>query len=277
MRRAIIDIGTNTVKLLVAEVQAGTVTVLANRDKTTRLGEGVNHTRHLSPAAIDRTLDAVNRYLTEARELGATQIHAIATSAVRDADNRTEFLNACPLPVEVITGDREAELIYRGVTSDPAFAGQELVVMDVGGGSAEFIQAGKRVSLPLGAVRLTEMFRDEFPALCAHIRQALQPVLSAYRQPHQKIVGTGGTIVTLARVIQRKADHAVLPEADLRAAVLKLNALPLTERRQVPNLPPDRADIIVAGGMVYILALEALGAHEINVSTRNLRYGALLL
>ena len=108
------------------------------------------------------------------------------------------FLNAvrdrCGLAVEVITGEREAALIHQGVTSDPYFAGQPLLVVDVGGGSAEFIQAHRRASLPLGAVRLTEMFRDDFGALCAHVRTALAPVLTTYRQEGQVLVATGGTI-----------------------------------------------------------------------------------
>lgn len=279
MRRAILDIGTNTVKLLVAELTGHDLRILAQADSPTRLGENVHHTRQLSHAAIARTVDAVADFCRQARGLGATDVRAFTTSAARDATNRADLLNAirdrCGIAVEVITGDREAALIYRGVTSDPFFAGRELLVMDVGGGSAEFIHAHRRISLPLGAVRLTEMFREDFAGLCAHIRTTLAAALPAYRQEKQSIAATGGTIITLAKLLRETPHQQVLTEPELRSLVLHLNATPLAERRRIPRLPADRADIIVAGGMVYVLALEALGAAELTVSTRSLRYGAL--
>jgi len=280
MRRAVIDVGTNTVKLLVADVTGHEITVVAQDDAPTRLGENVQQTRRLAPAAIARTADVVADYCRQARRLGASDIRAFSTSAARDATNRADFLNAvrdrCGLAVEVITGEREAALIYQGVISDPFFADQSLLVMDVGGGSAEFIQSHRRVSLPLGAVRLMEMFRDDFAALCAHIRAALAPVLTTYRQEGRLLVATGGTIITLTKLLRERADHQVLTEPELRALVLHLNAMPLDARRQVPRLPPDRADIIVAGGMVFVLAMETLDVTKLTCSTRNLRYGALL-
>jgi len=286
MRQAIIDIGTNTVKLLVADVQAGQLDVVTSQDQPTRLGEGVNATRRLAPAAIARTVQTVADYAATARQLGATDICAFTTSAVRDAENRDEFLAAVRdqtgLSVEVITGEREAELIFRGVVSDPVWSDQPLIVMDVGGGSAEFIQGRAdrvehRCSLPLGAVRLTEQFgEDRFPELCEHIRTTLHAGLTNYDPAGRQLIGTGGTITTLARIATGHADHIMLAVENLRALVFRLNALPLAERRQVPGLPPDRADIIVAGGMVFLLALESLHMQQLTVSTRNLRYGALL-
>lgn len=280
-RRAVIDVGTNTVKLLVADVEAGSVAPVLHLDVTTRLGEGVNQTHRLAPAAIARTLDAIHRYLAEARRLGANDVLALTTSATRSATNADEFLRACPLPVEVITGAREAELIFRGAASDPAWASERLLVMDVGGGSAEWImgQTGpvqRSLSLPLGAVRMWEQFADDFTGMATDLRRALALELAPFRPGPWRMIGTGGAIVTLAQLAHRQVDHTRLTLEAIREMVTNLNALSLAERRRVPGLPPERADIIVPGGAVFLFAMEALGAMELTVSVRSLRYGALL-
>jgi exopolyphosphatase / guanosine-5'-triphosphate,3'-diphosphate pyrophosphatase len=282
MRRAIIDVGTNTVKLLVADVRAGQVAPVITKDTTTRLGEGVEESRCLSRVAISRTVQAIADYVADAREHGAIEITALTTSAARDADNQQEFLNAVSartgLVVEIITGEREAELIFRGVVSDPVFARDRLLIMDIGGGSAEFIlgQAGKieRLrSLPLGAVRLTEKF-PAFADLAEFLRATLRRELTGF--DGVRLIATGGTNTTLVRVLKGKVDHATFSLDEVRALVMRLNAMTLADRRQVPGLPPERADIIVAGGAVVLFAMEALGVYELTVSVRNLRYGALL-
>jgi exopolyphosphatase/guanosine-5'-triphosphate,3'-diphosphate pyrophosphatase len=307
MRRAVIDIGTNTVKLLVADVAGTVVLPVTEKDATTRLGEGLNESKRLSRTGITRTVDAVAGFVAEATRLGATDVLALTTSAAREAINRDEFLagvrDGCRLEVRVITGEQEAELIFRGVASDPAWSSQPVVVLDVGGGSAEFIQgeAGKIErfqSLPLGAVRLTEKFGEDLPGLIAYLRATLYKLLAGYEMHSRKMIGTGGTITTLAcvnvvgRVPSRgegapaegsgptkaaPVDHAVLTQDQLRGLVARLNALALPERKKVPGLPPERADIIVAGGAVFLVAMELLAAAELAVSTRNLRYGALLV
>ena len=286
MRRAVIDIGTNTVKLLVADIRDGQVCPVVSKDITTRLGEGVDSTRQLNPSAIVRTVAAITGYVADARELEVTGLTAFTTSAARDAGNKQEFLDAvrrqCGLEVEVLTGQREAELIFRGVTSDPNWTTSRLLVLDIGGGSAEVIQGltgkmEKWASLPLGAVRLTEQFRDRsFAELAEHLRTTLRAALAGYDMTGRQFIATGGATTTLGRVATGKADHANLTFAEVSSLVAHLNALPLAERRQVPGLPADRADIIVAGGAVLMFAMEALGAVALTVSTRNLRYGALL-
>lgn len=286
MRCAAIDIGTNTVKLLVADARGEEVISVLSKDKTTRLGQGVEASRRLSGAAIARTVEAIGQFVAEAGRLGATQIVAIATSAARDALNRDEFVQAvraqCGLDVQVICGQREAELIFRGVSSDPAWSKQPILVLDVGGGSAELIQGqGGRIeryrSLPLGAVRLTEQFGDSnFAQVCRHVRAGLADALAGYEPRGRRLIGTGGTITTLARMEHGQADHVRLSRDCVRARVEKLNAMPLAERKKVAGLPPERADIIVAGGAVFVVAMELLGAGELTVSVRNLRYGALV-
>ena len=282
MRRAVIDIGTNTVKLLVADVRDRQIFPVVSKDTTTRLGEGVDETRRLSRAAIARTAQVIADYVADAREHGAIEILAFTTSAARDAENRREFLDAvhtkAGISVETITGEREAEMIFRGVTSDPVFAIDRLLVMDIGGGSAEFIlgQAGQVVhlkSLPLGAVRLTERFL-EFADLAEFLRTTFHRELTGFSGA--RLVATGGTNTTLVRMLKGKVDHATFTLDEVRSLVMKLNAMSLAERRQVPGLPPERADIIVAGGAVVLFAMEVLSVYELTVSARNLRYGALL-
>lgn len=287
MRRAVIDIGTNTVKLLVADVLPdGVVTPVVSKDKTTRLGEGVNASHRLLVAAIERTAQTIAEYVADAREHGVQEIFAFTTSAARDAENRDDFLRAvrerCGLEVQVITGQREAELIFRGVSSDPAWNRTPLLVLDIGGGSAEFIQGvggkiDRWLSLPLGAVRLTEKFQgQDFKEVAEYVRTTLHRELAGFSFANRQLIATGGTNTALVRVAKGKVDHAVLTFEDVSGLVARLNAMTLEERRQVPGLPPDRADIIVAGAAVLLFAMETLGALELTVSTRNLRFGALV-
>ena len=309
MRRAVIDIGTNTVKLLVADVSERQMVPVATKDRTTRLGEGVDDSKRLLPAAMARTVRAIQDFLAEARALGATDCVAVATSAARDAANRDEFLgqvrHVCGLDVELISGGREAELIFRGVSSDPEWSGAPILVVDVGGGSAEFIQGvgGKMElfqSLPLGALRLTEKFGEgRFAELCEHLRATLTPALAGYSASRCRLIGTGGTITTLARIECGAVDHATISREKLglvycirRADVDELcaslvargyRALPyhagMEDEARKANQDAfirERADIIVAGGVVLLMAMEVLEASELTVSVRNLRYGALV-
>jgi exopolyphosphatase/guanosine-5'-triphosphate,3'-diphosphate pyrophosphatase len=286
MRRAVIDIGTNTVKLLVADVSERQMVPVVTKDRTTRLGEGVDDSQRLLPAAMARTMRAIQDFLAEARALGATDCVAVATSAARDAANRDEFLtqvrHGCGLDVALISGEREAELIFRGVSSDPEWSGAPILVVDVGGGSAEFIQGtgGKMElfrSLPLGALRLTEKFGEgRFAELCEHLRATLTSALAGYSASRYRLIATGGTITTLARVECGTVDHATISREKLEALLERLEAMPLAERKKVPGLPPERADIIVAGGAVLLVAMDVLEASELTVSVRNLRHGALV-
>ena len=306
MRHAVIDIGPNTVKLLVADVRDGQVFPLVSKDRTTRLGEGLAvrasglRSFHLpeptaagetpapprlSRVAMTRTIQTVDEFFNEARRLSAQHVLALTTSAVREAENRDEFLDGvrgqCGLEVQIITGEREAELIFYGVSSDPEWSGRSILALDVGGGSSEFIQGqrGKMErfeSLPLGAVRLTEQYGENYDALVEFLRQTLRGPLEGFNARDRKMIGTGGTITTLARIGCGTMDRVTLSQEEIRKLVARLNALPLAERREVPGLPPERADIIVAGGAVFLVAMELLGAEELTISVRSLRYGALL-
>lgn len=274
MRQAVIDIGTNTVKLLVAEVQNGEVIPVHATDTMTRLGEGVNASGYLSPSAIERTAQAVTRLVNQARQLDVATIRAFTTSAVRDAHNRQAFLAAMELQVKILTDAQEAEFIFRGVCSDPVWRGRSILVMDIGGGSAEVIQ-GKdgRVevwrSLPVGAVRMTERFGEDLPAMREWLRAAFTKELQGFEA--RPFVATGGANTTLGRIAGRDE----LTRDEVSAWVTKLHAMPLPQRRQVPGMPADRADIIVAGGAALLTVMEVLNVPKLTVSTRNLRFGVL--
>ena len=172
-RRAVIDVGTNSVKLLVAEVEGAVVRPLWEEGHQTRLGESFYSTHRLQSHAIQRTALAVAKYVTLAGSYEVQSIRIIATSAARDAVNQSELLDAIErhtgLASEVVTGEQEAELAYLGVTTDPAFAAQRLLIMDVGGGSTEFIlgEGHHRISsteLPIGLGSLARRTSSERPA-----------------------------------------------------------------------------------------------------------------
>ncbi len=296
-RAATIDIGTNSVLLLVAERDAaGRFTAIAERSEITRLGKGVDKTRALSPEAMDTTVEVVARFAAEARALNVTGIAVSATSAARDATNGHVFLEAvarrAQVTVEILSGDEEAQLSFRSAFSD--FGGQRpLVVIDIGGGSTEFIfgdQAGVisfRRSFDVGAVRLTERFiRSDPPATVEleAIEAFLRETFAVLPAPAAdfRFVGVAGTVTTMCAVARSLEPYdaaqvhgAELTFTEVAAVAQRLAALPLALRRTVPGLQPKRADVAVAGALVLRVATERLGAQTVTVSDRGLRWGLL--
>lgn len=307
-RKAVIDVGTNSVKLLVADVRGGEVLPILEQSEQTRLGSGFYQTKKLQPTAIAQTARVVAEFAARAKELRSSAPRVIATSAARDALNANELADdvrhASALPLEVITGEQEAMLVFRGVGSDPALAGRPLLILDVGGGSTEFIigDAGRQSfaqSFPLGSVRLLEVFPPSDPpsahelAACRrHLREfldrevfpPLSPVLDAARRAGEVLlVGTGGTTTILARLEQRLTDFdrarieaTRLARDRVTAHAESLWRLPLAQRRELPGLPPKRADVILFGAAIYEAVMEVFGFEEVCVSTRGLRFGAVL-
>ncbi|HLL53674.1 MAG TPA: Ppx/GppA phosphatase family protein [Myxococcaceae bacterium] len=299
-RYASIDIGTNSVLLLVAEKQPdGTFTPVVERAEITRLGRGVDKTRTLSAEGMEDTLRAVTAFAEEARAAGAQEIAVSATSAARDASNGREFLDGARtragVTVEIISGELEAQLSSASAYQDFARKAPErpLVVLDIGGGSTEFIygqrdgQVAFRHSFDVGSVRLTERFVTGHPLPSAdreRIRQHLRETFAALPPPPERsqLVGVAGTVTTLYSVLHRidpydsaRVHGAVLPRSELSALVSRLCDLPLEERRQLPGLQPKRADVICAGGLILEASMERLGARECVVSDRGLRWGLL--
>lgn len=296
---AAVDIGTNSVKLTVARHGDGRLDVLADTTKVTRLGKNVDAAGRLNEEAVARTLDALAEFARQARALGATRIAAVGTSALRDAANGADFVvraqQTLSGSVEIIAGAREAALIYAAAQNDPDLSltdGRSVATMDIGGGSTEFVlgENGAVVfsdSLQLGAVRLTEraLFSDPPPpAEQARAAQIADEALGAVPVPAPPItvVGSGGTIANLAAMEQGLTSFTpgvlhgmrlTLDQIENRAAFLA--ARTVAQRRQTPGLEPDRADVILAGAVIQARALHRLGAPEIVVSVRGLRYGLL--
>jgi exopolyphosphatase / guanosine-5'-triphosphate,3'-diphosphate pyrophosphatase len=312
VRRAVIDVGTNSVKLLVADAGGGLVHPVYEDSEQTRLGAGFYETHRLQPQSIAKTASAVASFVTQARQMNAVSTRVLATSAARDALNQTDLVSAIEsasgLKVEIISGEREADLAFRGVTTIPEFAQQPLMLLDVGGGSTEFIlgQGEHRHfcrSFPLGVLRLFEKFPPADPptarqlAECrrwvkefihAEILPPLTPALkreSSIDAQHRPalLVGTGGTATILARMQGRlgkfsreRIEGLRLQFDQVREHVERLWKLPLSERKQTVGLPKKRADVILTGVVIYEAVMENLGYSELCISTRGLRFAAVM-
>ncbi len=305
-RRAVIDVGTNSVKLLVAGVAGPLITPVLEQSNQTRLGAGFYGTRQLRQAAIAETAAAAAKYAAKAAQLGAGTVRIIGTSAARDALNAAQLVAAIRqesgLPMEILSGEEEAEWVFRGVASDPKLARLPALVLDVGGGSTEFIVGENAVprfcrSYALGTVRLLEQLQPGDPPglealgrcravlrefLDQQVVPALQPALRQCRGQVQ-LVGTSGTASILARMEAGAEDFnraqieaTVLPAARLRALLEAQWQLPLASRRKTAGLPPDRADVILTGMAIYEAIMERFGFARLQISTRGLRYWALL-
>jgi len=306
VRRAVIDVGTNSVKLLVADVQRHSVLPVHEESEQTRLGRGFYETHRLQAEAIADTANAVAQFAALAREKNAESLRLIATSAARDAQNQQELIaavrRASGLTLEIISGQQEAEWVYQGVRSDPALAGRRLLILDIGGGSAEFIIGQNErpefiQSFPLGSVRLLEHLRPSDPPLPAelehcrnylreffakHICPTIAPALGAGRNETQ-LIGTGGTATILARMeyaldkYQRhKIEGARVSRDSVERWMQRLWSLSLAARRNIIGLPKKRADVILTGMAIYEAVLKEFDFEELSASTRGLRFAAVL-
>ncbi len=302
-RAATIDIGTNTVLLLVAERTAdGALVAVSEHATITRLGQGVDKTRRLAPEALARTLDCLAGYAAIVRDAGVAATDIVGTSAMRDAAGgeaivaRTEALFG--VPARVLTGDEEAEVTFLGALAGlPAgAAGEAVTVFDIGGGSTEVVRAVPGLpasfsrSYDVGSVRLTERFPAADPPTPGDLRRVREAARAALiglprLEPGAPAipVGIAGTVTTLAAVHLGLATYdsarvhgAELSLAQIEAVVAQLAGLPLAERRRVPGLAPERADVIVAGGLLVLSVLEGLGAASVRVSDRGVRWGLAL-
>lgn len=292
-RYAAIDVGTNSVLLLVAERREGRFAAVAERAEITRLGRGVDRTGALSAEGMEATLRCLESFAGEARALGARQIAAIATSAARDASNGERFLqqarDRAGVAVEIISGGEEAELAFAAATAD--FGDGPLVVVDIGGGSTEFIygagQVQYRRSFDVGSVRLTERFITAHPVPepeRAAVRAHLQGAFAALPPPPAgaRLVGIAGTVTTLHAVLHRVDPYDAarvhghdLQRAELAALAGTLCGASLEERRRMPGLQPGRADVICAGALILEAAMDRLNAGACTVSDRGVRWGLI--
>lgn len=298
-RLAAIDVGTNTIRLTVAEVESdGTFRILDEEREMVRLGEHLDRTGRLSDEAIERALAAIGKMKAIADGFEVTEIRAIATSAVREAANGRAFcreaLRRDKVRIDVISGEEEAQLAFGSATRHFNLEGRSTAVVDIGGGSVEVILAAGTVidqvhSLPLGAVRVTERLVKSDPLREKHwkvMRREIDRGIRAIGRPLHRaeiMVGSGGSFTALAHLAkwQREGRHGsvqgyVLTPAEVVHLLDQLREAPLERRRQIPGLSPDRADIIVAGATVISRLVKRLGTQQILVNERGIREGLLL-
>lgn len=295
-RVASIDIGTNTILLLIAKVEEGKVNPLFEIETVARLGEGVQKNGILLKEAMDRSLQTLAQYLKWCQELEVQKVFAAGTSALREAKNSEDFLNLVKekldLPIEVISGEEEAQLSFLAVAKDLGELKEPILVVDVGGGSTEFIlgkgdQISQWISLPLGSVRFTEEFlrsdpvqEEEWEKMERKIQGYL--VTIPHSQEPISMVVVGGTATTLASVeqgledfIAEKIHHFILGKEALKNQLLLYRSKTIDERRKIPGLPIARADVILAGGAIFYLAMEELKCPSVLISCHGVRYGLL--
>jgi len=285
MRVGVVDLGTNSTRLLVADVDGGTVHEVARRTTITRLGEGVDERRRLLPLPVARVRNVLSDYRRELEQLGAERVLAVATSAVRDAENGEAFLGEIEwsygFATRLVTGEEEAELTRRGVADGRGLENGTLV-LDVGGGSTELITAGDRLSVDVGSVRLTERHLRSDPPSAGELAAAAADVRSVLPglQPTDAI-GVAGTITTLAALelggYDRDRVHGYwLSRESIEAQLERLASLPLAKRSELQGLEPERAPVIVGGALVVREVLQRYGLSGLEASERDLLHGAAL-
>jgi exopolyphosphatase / guanosine-5'-triphosphate,3'-diphosphate pyrophosphatase len=299
MQIAVVDIGTNSTRLLIADVLDGRLHELVRRTRVTRLGEGVDESGHLSDAAVERVLATCAEFRAEIDRHSPERTVAVLTSAVRDADNghRLERLlrERFGFEAETISGEREARLTYLGAVSARDYP-SPLLVLDIGGGSTEFVvgcgqTVAFHVSTQAGSVRHAErtLHSDppaeaELASCAAEIRGEIMAAVPAdVRRAVADGVAVAGTPTSFAAIDQRlvpydraRVDGYRIARARCEQILAELAALPLERRRTVPGLDPERAPTIVAGGVILLESMKAFGLESIEVSEHDILHGMAL-
>jgi exopolyphosphatase / guanosine-5'-triphosphate,3'-diphosphate pyrophosphatase len=299
-RLAAIDIGSNSIRQIVADVSpTGSIRIVDEMKAAPRLGAGVRETGLLSETSMRQALEALTRMATLARQLGASRVEAVATSAVRDAANGLTFLelvrSETGLKVKVLRGEEEARLSFRSALAHFELGVGRAVVMDIGGGSLELALSAdglleRLISLPFGAIRLTEEFlgpgtrRKGVRRLRAAIREDIRKVLPVRDWRGAQVIGSGGTFTNLAGIYlnrqgvqtARTTHGTRLARVELEHILDMLQDMSPEQRAAVPGLNPGRADIIVAGFAVAAEVLARLESRELLVSAYGIREGLLL-
>ena len=298
-RVAAIDQGTNSTRLLVADVEDGRISDVERDTTITRLGEGVDERRRLLPVPVARVRNVLSEYRQRVESLGAERTLLVATSAVRDAENGEAFLGEIEwsygFTTRLLTGQEEALFVFRGVTSEIALQAGTIIV-DIGGGSTELIAGGPdgvhwRESIDIGSVRLTERFLHSDPPTQKELDDAAAAVraLLAERVPNEvragtrSAIGVAGTITSIGALAigmdeyDRERVHGFeLSAAALDEQLRRLANVPLAERRKLRPLDPERAPVIVAGALIAREVLAYFDLDALKISERDILDGAAL-
>jgi exopolyphosphatase/guanosine-5'-triphosphate,3'-diphosphate pyrophosphatase len=300
MRVGAIDCGTNSIRLLVADVENDTLTDVVRRMRIVRLGEGVDRTGRLADAAIERTRVALADYAAEIAALGCERVRMCATSASRDAANAADFtamvqatLGAAP---EVVSGEEEARLSFtgaaRGLTAQPPY-----LVVDIGGGSTEFVlgvtEVDAAISVDIGCVRMTERHLRNDPPTSAELEAATADITAAVDRALETLavkvpggfaaatlVGLAGSVTTVAAMAQdleaydpKRIHHAVISYDEVARVAANLAAADHNRRLAIPVMHPGRADVIIAGALILRTIMERAGAEEVIASESDILDG----
>lgn len=302
MRLAAVDIGTNTVRLLIADVVQDQLKTVVRRAIITCLGEDVAKARRFKPEAIERTLAVLEQFTQELKDKGTESVHVVATSAARDAQNGQQFIEQVKerfgWEADILSGQEEGMLAFLGATSDFPLPKpySRPVLIDVGGGSTELacgqgMSLQKLHSLDIGSVRLTEMFikndpptQDEVESVKAYVREKTSELLTEICEEDSDLIaiGVAGTITTLSAIKQKltvydsnKVHLSTLTVSDIETILNQLMGAPLKERKKIPGLEPKRADVIIAGTIITLEILSGLGLTELTVSEHDLLDGLI--
>ena len=296
MRVGAVDCGTNSIRLLVADVDGAHKADVHREMRVVRLGQGVDRTGRLAPEALDRTRRALVDYAATCRELGVERVRMVATSATRDADNRDDFramvLDVLGVEPEVVSGDEEAALSFDGATRglDPGLG--PFLVIDIGGGSTELVLGTTGVdaarSVDVGCVRLTERHLEGDPPDAAHVAAARADVDAALALVREVVpverartaVGLAGSVTTVAALAldlpaydAERIHLSRIPGADVTAVTERLLAMTREQRAALPVMHPGRVDVIGAGALVLAVLVDRLGLGEVLVSESDILDG----
>ncbi|HWA99282.1 MAG TPA: Ppx/GppA phosphatase family protein, partial [Pirellulales bacterium] len=299
-RLAAIDIGTNSLRLIIAEaLRGGNYRILDEEKATTRLGKGLASTGRLDSDAVEQSLEALRRMKQIAAGFQVGDLRVIATCAVREAENGAQFVNRVRdevgLEIEVISAQREAHLAFQSVVRNFNLEGKNVVVADIGGGSTELVLAsGTYIEAicptPLGAVRVTEQYGSSGVLSHSGFEQMIEGIDRELRRQTRKVlmephvfIGSGGTFTTLAEMALAARGQAGLPlrgsevtRAEVRHLLDRLRKMPTEARRNMPGLSADRADIIVAGVAIIDRIMQRFDLNRVLIHDRGVRDGLLL-
>jgi exopolyphosphatase/guanosine-5'-triphosphate,3'-diphosphate pyrophosphatase len=295
MRVAAIDCGTNSIRLLIADVAGDRLTDVARRLELVRLGEGVDRTGRLAPEAVERTRQALLGYAAEIAELGIERVRMVATSASRDASNAGDFRamvrSVLGVDPEVISGDEEARLSFtgavQGLAADPPY-----LVVDIGGGSTEFVtgarSVGAAISVDIGCVRMTERHLrsdpptpDQITAAERDITTAVDTALAAVSgRQARTLVGLAGSVTTVTALALKlpeydaaRINHARISRDDVAKVAADLLAMPVAGRLELPVMHPGRADVIGAGALILRIIMDRAGMDTVVASEHDILDG----
>ena len=296
-KKAVIDIGTNSIKLCIAESsdESGGYSVIYDENVITRLGEGLSKNRELGVAASTRTIQTISRLVKKARELNVNEIRSAGTAALRNASNAGAFCasvkETCEIDIEIISGDCEAQLSYKAALLSAN--GQDCVVIDIGGGSIEFIYSYDnaichRFSLNFGVLNIKEKYFFSEPAEKYSVSKSYIEIADNFRKgglltdAPKLLIGIGGTFTTLALVklklskhLSNKVNGTIINLSDVESQIIQYQNSTLEERVKIPGLHADRADIVLAGACIVRTIMDFYSAQNIIVCAYGLRHAIL--